>query len=139
MEQTRDNSDKNTDDNNSESKKKVRRNKKQLFVVERKAIIDKLSKIIKLEENNNVVVYDDLVENMELKEYIIENIENIKKYYSCSGWGYFTNHLHGILDKNEITLMKSIYKDEGYKIISRQKTLLRNNTKKQCLELYFIK
>ena len=75
MDETINNSDNNIDDNNSQNKKKVRRNKKQLFVVERKAIIDKLSEIIKLEENKNVVVYDDLVENMELKEYIIENLE----------------------------------------------------------------
>jgi hypothetical protein len=53
MDTTINNSDKITDDNNSESKKKVRRNKKQLFVVERKSIIDKLSEIIKLEENKN--------------------------------------------------------------------------------------
>ena len=139
METSINNSDNNIDDNNSQNKKKVRRNKKQLFVVERKAVIDKLSEIIKLEENKNVVVYDDLVENMELKEYLVDNVENIKKYYSCSNWGYFTNHLHGIIEKNEITLMKSIYKDEKYKIISCQKTLLRNNIKKQCLELYFIK
>ena len=139
MDSSINNSNNNIDDNNSHNNKKIRRNKKQLFVVERKVIIDKLSEIIKLEENNNVVIYDDLVENIELKEYIIQNIENIKKYYRCSNWGYFTNHLHGILDKNEITLMKSIYNDEGFKIISRQKTLLRNNIKKQCLELYFIK
>ena len=98
------NSDNNIDDNNSQNKKKVRRNKKQLFVVERKAIIDKLSHIIKLEENKNVVVYDDLVENMELKEYIIENIENIKKYYTCSKWGYFTCQHHGYEKAGNILL-----------------------------------
>ena len=126
-------------DLNNESNKKVRRNKKQLFTVERKIIVDKLKEIIKLEENNNMILYDDLVENIELKEYLINNTDLIKKYYSCSSWGYFTNHLHGIFEQNEITLMKSIYKEDGYKIISRQKILLRNDIKKQCLELYFIK
>jgi hypothetical protein len=133
------NSDNNIDDNNSQNKKKVRRNKKQLFVVERKEIIDKLSHIIKLEENNNVVVYDDLVENMELKEYLVDNVENIKKYYSCSNWGYFTTHLHGDIKKDEVTLMRAIYKDDGYKIASKLKTMVRNGIKKKCSELYFIK
>ena len=108
-------------DLNNESNKKVRRNKKQLFTVERKIIVDKLKEIIKLEENNNMILYDDLVENIELKEYLINNTDLIKKYYSCSSWGYFTNHLHGIFEQNEITLMKSIYKEDGYKII------LKNN------------
>jgi len=138
MDITINNLDKNTDDNNSQNKKKVRRNKKQLFVVERKKIIDKLSEIIKLEENNNVVVYDDLVENMELKEYIIENVDNIKKYYTCSKWGYFTCQHHGY-EKDEVTLMRAIYKDDGYKIASKLKTMVRNGIKKKCTELYFIK
>jgi hypothetical protein len=138
MAETINNSDNNIDDNNSQNKKKVRRNKKQLFVVERKTIIDKLSHIIKLEEKKNVVVYDDLVENMELKEYIIENIENIKKYYTCSKWGYFTCQHHGY-EKDEVTLMRAIYKDDGYKIASKLKTMFRNGIKKKCTELYFIK
>ena len=139
MEKTRNNSDKNTDDNNSESKKKVRRNKKQLFVLERKAIIDKLSHIIKLEEKNNVVVYDDLVENMELKEYIIENIECIKKYYTLSNTAYFTAHHHG-LEKNEISLMKAIFKNSDIKIMSKLRTVERpGNIKKVCTEYHFFK
>ena len=100
----------NNDVTNNEIKKKVRKNKKQLFAIERKIIIDKLKEIIKLEENNNIVIYDDLIENIELKDYLINNIDLIKKYYSCSSWGYFTNHLHGIYEQNEITLMKSLYK-----------------------------
>jgi hypothetical protein len=138
METSINNSDNNIDDNNSHNNKKVRRNKKQLFVVERKEIIDKLSEIIKLEENKNVVVYDDLVENMELKEYIIENIENIKKYYTCSKWGYFTCQHHGY-EKDEVTLTRAIYKDEGYKILSSQKTSTRKNIKKVYTELHFLK
>ena len=137
MAETLNNSDNNIDDNNSQNKKKVRRNKKQLFVVERKAIIDKLSQIIKLEENKNVVVYDDLVENMELKEYLIDNVENIKKYFSCSNWAYMTAHLHNI-EKNEVSLMKAMFKDDGYKILSNQKTLTRKNIKKVYTELHFI-
>ncbi len=137
MAETINNSDNNIDDNNSQNKKKVRRNKKQLFVVERKEIIDKLSQIIKLEENKNVVVYDDLVENMELKEYIIENVENIKKYFSCSSWAYMTAKHHN-LELNEVTFMKALFKDNGYKIVSNQKTLTRKNIKKVYTELIFL-
>ena len=139
MAETINNSDNNIDDNNSQNKKKVRRNKKQLFVVERKAIIDKLSHIIKLEENNNVVIYDDLVENMELKEYIVSNIENIKKYYTLCNTAYFTAHHHG-LEKNEVSLMKAIFKNSDIKIMSKLRTVERSeNIKKVCTEYHFFK
>ena len=129
----------NIDDNNSNNNKKNRRNKKQLYYVERKIIINKLSEIIKLDENNNAVFYDDLVENMELKEYLINSLELIKKYYSCASWGYFTIHLHGNIKKDEVTLIKSIYKNDGYRIASKLKTISKNGIKKKCTELYFIK
>ena len=63
----------------------------------------------------------------------------VKKYYSCSNWGYFTTHLHGDIKKDEVTLMRAIYKDDEYKIASKLKTMVRNGIKKKCTELYFIK
>jgi hypothetical protein len=75
---------------------------------------------------------------MKLKEYIIENVENIKKYYTCSKWGYFTCQHNGY-EKDEVPLMRAIYKDDGYKILSNQKTLTRKNIKKVYTELHFIK
>jgi hypothetical protein len=133
------NGDKKIDVDNDVNKKKIRRNKKELFEKEREKIILKLNEIIKLEEKNNTVIYDDLVENIELKQYLIDNVELIKKYYSCSGWGYFTTHLHGNIPKDEVTLMKAIYKSENYKIASRSKSMIRGDIKKQCSELHFIK
>ena len=54
-----------------------------------------------------------------------DNAEYIKKIYSASTWIYYTAHLHGSVKKNEITLMKSIYKDHGIK--------------KKCTILHFLK
>ena len=131
--------DNNLVENMNDNNKKIRRNKKELYYIERKMIINKLSEIIKLEENNNAVFYDDLVENMELKEYLINSVELIRKYYSCASWGYFTTHLHGNIKKDEVTLMRSIYKNDGYRIASKLKTISKNGIKKKCTELYFIK
>ena len=86
-----------------------------------------MSEIIKLEEKNNVVAYDDL----EFKDNIIDNIENIKKYYTCSKWGYFSCQHHGY-EKDKITLMREIYKDNGYKNEYKLKTMIRNGIKKKC-------
>jgi len=139
MNQSFNNSDNSTDDIVSKNKIKIRRNKKELFSIERKLFISKLNDIIQLEKNNNSVIYDDLVENIELKQYLIDNVELIKKYYSCSNWGYFTTHLHGNIPKNEVTLMKSIFKNEGFNITSKSKTIIRHDgIKKICTLLYFI-
>ena len=101
-------------------------------------IINKLSEIIKLEENNNAVFYDDLVENMELKEYLINSVE-FRKYYYCASQGYFTTYLHVNIKKDEVTSTRSIYKNDGYRIASKLKTISKNGIKKKCTELYFIK
>ena len=124
------------DDNNNEIKKN-RRNKKELFKIEREEIINKIIEIMKIKENNYKIINDDFISNIELKNYIIENIDSIKKYYAFSKIGYFTCHHHGY-DKNEFTLAKAIFKNHGYTIVSKKKTLEINGIKKKYKELYFI-
>lgn len=127
-------------DNDGVNKKKVRRNKKELYALERNLLISKLDNILELEKNNYAIIYEDLIENAELKKFLNENAECIRKYYCSSGWLYFIPHLHGNVKKNEITLMKSIYKDHGYKFASRSKTIMRDNgIKKKCTLIHFIK
>ena len=121
-------------------KKKIRRNKKELYATERSILISKLNNILKLEQNNYALIYDDLVENDELNNFLNDNADYIKKIYSASCWVFYTAHLHGNIKKNEITLMKSIYKDHGYKFASRSKTIMRDNgIKKKCTVIHFIK
>ncbi len=121
------------------NKKKIRRTKKELFKNERASFISKINKIIKLEENNYAILYDDLVENMELKNFLIDNMDLIKTIYSSGKWAYVTFHLHGTLKKNEVNLMKSIYKNDGYRFASKIKILSRNGgIKKKHTEIHFI-
>ena len=121
-------------------KKKIRRNKKELYATERSILISKLNNILKLEQNNYALIYDDLVENDELNNFLNDNADYIKKIYSASCWIFYTSHLHGNIKKNEITLMKSIYKDHGYKFASRSKTIMRDDgIKKKCTVIHFIK
>ena len=129
---------KDVNDNNSENKKKNRRSKQELYAEERKMIIENINNIVGLSDNKNTVIYTDLCENEELKKYLIENVDLIKKYYVCGTWSYFVSHLHDY-EKNEVSLMKSIYQSDGYIITSKNKTLTRNNIKKSHKELYFIK
>ena len=132
------NTDVNDNTNNSETKKKNRRSKQKLYTEERKMFIEKINNIIGVNETKNNVIYNDLCENEELKKYLTENLDLIKKYYMCGEWSYFTAHLHDYLP-NEVSLMKSIYKSHGYIITSKSKTLTKNGIKKKHTELYFIK
>ena len=115
-------------------------NKKELFKAERAEFISKINDIIKIEENNYAILYEDLIENNELKNFLIDNMELIRRIYASGSWGYVICHLNGTLKKNEVNLMKSIYKDDGYKFASKIKILSRNGgIKKKHTQIHFIK
>lgn len=130
-------------DNNSDSsknnsdKKKIRRNKKLLFEKERNEILEKLINLINFNDNNTVL-FVQLQDNLELKKYLNDNIDNIKKYYRCSSWGYFVSLNNGEKG-DEIVLLKAIFKDHGYVIFSKDITSEYNNVKKRYTKLFFTK
>ncbi len=128
-------------DNNEEIKIKRTRNrltKKQQYVEERKDFIDKLNKLIGIDEKNNQVYLYDLENNIEIKNFIIENDTNIKKIFKTGGWGYYSNDESR--GKNNITgLIRTIYYDCDYEISNKLKTNTFNNIKKQYTVLVFNK
>ena len=138
VDNTDNNKDVNINTNSNENIKKHRRSKEELYTEERKMIIENINVLIGLNKNKYSVIYADLTENEELKNYLITNLDLIKKYYMCGTWSYFVSHLHKY-EKNEVSLMKSIYKSDGFIITSKSKTLVKNNIKKNYTELYFIK
>jgi hypothetical protein len=93
-----------------------------------------------LTENNRGVLLVDLEKNEKLKEYLKQQIEYIKKYYKCGTWNYFVNQ-HTIENKklSEISLLKTIFKNDGYEIISRIKIKNIENIKKHMTILIFMK
>ncbi len=128
-------------DNNEEIKIKRTRNrltKKQQFVEERKDFIDKLNKLIGIDDKNNQVYLYDLENNIEIKNFIVENDTNIKKIFKTGGWGYYSNDESR--GKNNITgLIRTIYYDCDYEISNKLKTNTFNNVKKQYTVLVFNK
>ncbi len=97
-------------DNISNSKKKIRRNKKLYFEKERNEIVDNLINFINNSKDGEYIFLIDLQHNEQLIKYINDNVENIKKWYRCSSWGYFVSENNN-QQSCEITLMKSILKD----------------------------
>ena len=129
-------SDHNSSENNSgDEKKKVRRNKKTYYHIERENIIQQLKDLMKLDNENSVLLVE-LRENVQLKNKLIGYTDDIKKYYRCSTWGYFVA-LHNGEKCDEITLLRSIFKDHGYKIFSKDVITEYNGIKQRYTKLYF--
>ena len=117
----------------NENKKRCKNQstKKEKYNNEREQIIKELN------ENNEIYLYD-LERNEEVKEYLKKNISNIQKYYKCGSWGYFSNDVKKG-SGNEITLLRSIYKNNNYDILSKRKMNEREGEKKARVVLIFIK
>lgn len=117
--------------------KRNRSNKKIYFTSEREQILNKLLSLINF-DNENSVLYIELQENNTLKREIQNMIEDIKKYYRCSTWGYFVSLKKG--EKcHEISLLKAILKDHEYKIFTKEKVTEYNGIKKKYTKLFFNK
>jgi hypothetical protein len=117
---------------NNIKQKRNKPTKKKLYEQERNNIINNLNNIIPFNEDHSVL-FDNINNSNELKQYINDNIDNIKKFYACSNWGYFKNN-----DINEISyLIKKIYKEHSYTIFSKYKTKNINN-KHSKITIYYI-
>jgi len=79
-----------------------------------------------------------LERNEKVKEFLKNNISNVKKYYKCGTWGYFSDDLKKG-SGNEITLLRSIYKNDDYDILSKRIMNERDGKKKSRVVLIFIK
>lgn len=121
------------DDNTD--KKKNRKNKKLFYHDERNQILNKLIQLINFNNEKSVLLVQ-LKDNMELKNYLTSIVDDIKKYYRCSTWGYFVDIKNGQIG-DEITLLKAIFKDHDYKIFSKDITTEYNNVKKRYTTLFF--
>ena len=97
-------------------------------MTQREQILNKLFSLINLDKENSVL-YVELQNNDTLKRELQNIIEDIKKFYRCSTWGYFVSLKKG--DKcDEVSLLKAILKEHEYKIFTKEKVTEYNNIKK---------
>lgn len=132
----------NTNENNSNSSnnsKKTRNKptKAHTYKEERTKIILELEKLMGLNETNRGVLLYDLEHNEQLKKYLKQIVPDIKKYYKCGNWGFFSKTIVQGMG-NEIGLLKAIFKNEKYTITSKRKTIFPNNEKKLTIILFFL-
>jgi len=132
----------NTNENNSKSSnnsKKTRNKptKAHTYKEERSKIILELEKLMGLSDTNRGVLLYDLEHNDQLKNYLKQKVPDIKKYYKCGNWGFFSKTVVQGMG-NEIGLLKAIFKNEKYTITSKRKTIFPNNEKKLTIILFFL-
>ncbi len=84
---------------------------------ERYELVKKMLDILEVNESNNMLSLQKLDENQEKQNKILELVEEIKKYFICSKWSYFSNKK---LDfkRNYLSLIKSVMKDIDVKMYS---------------------
>ena len=130
-------------DNINENGKRVKKTrnrpcKSERFQDCREELIKELENIIGLNENKRNITLYELENNSLLINKLQELIPNIKKYFKCSTWGFFSSDPKKGMG-NEIGLLKAIFKNEKYNILNKRKQLEYDGIKKLYTELYFIK
>lgn len=112
--------------------KKKRSTKKEIYNLEREELIKELNRMIGIDENNHIFLYE-LERNERIKEFLKNNINKIRRIHKI---GYFSNEKKKGKD-NEIGLLRSLYLDNDYEILSKLKINNFDNVKKQYTQLIF--
>ena len=125
---------------NDSKKTRNKPTKADTYKEERKKIILELEKLMGLSETKRGVLLYDLEHNDQLKNYLKQIVPDIKKYYKCGMWNYFVNqHTKEGEEISEISLLRTIFKDEKYELISKRKSAILNNKKTNATIIYFLK
>jgi|SaaInlStandDraft_6_1057023.scaffolds.fasta_scaffold147108_2 hypothetical protein len=111
--------------------------KKQLYKEERKQFLEDLNKIINIDDEHNTIIVYSINNSFELKDFISNNQDKIKKIFNYSRWSYFIKDRNA---KSEISsLIKNIYKHEKYDIFTKRVNIKNDNNIIQTTQLIFYK
>lgn len=82
---------------------------------EKKEVLNKLLKILGIDDNNKVFFKKDIADNKEKEQQILDLIEDIKKYFNYSRWSYF---LKSRPYTDLASLVKCVLRDMNIEIVS---------------------
>jgi len=107
---------------------KKRSTKKELYKKERKEILNKINKILGINEDNNIIYLYDIENDENKKEQILALSESVKKYFKAGNWALYRDEES---KDNHFLLCKSVYKEMDYSVTSRNSAIKRNNVRIQ--------
>ncbi len=90
----------------------------QNYTNERNELLQKIINILGISKENNMISLKKMDENIELQNKILELIPDIKKYFLCSRWSYFSNQ-HTDFKRSYLSLIKSVLKSMDINIKSK--------------------
>jgi len=111
---------------------RIRPSKKEYYKEEQEEIIKKINDIIGINESNNVIYLYDIETDKGIYNKILLLIDDIKKYFTCSKWGFFRQP-----DSTVFALIRILYKTMNYQIVAKP-VLIDVNDKKVRTTKYVI-
>ncbi len=87
------------------------------FTKERQELLQKMLTILGITEENKMFSLKKLDEDPEKQKQILDLVEDIKKYFICSKWAYFSNQTKEF-KRLYLSLIKAVFKDMKVKIFS---------------------
>ena len=89
---------------------------------ERQEILERILKILGIDEGNNLICLREFDED-DVKQKEIEGlVSEIKKYYVCGKWSYFLNKKRES-ERRVLSLIRSIFKERGVQMESVRKRI----------------
>jgi hypothetical protein len=105
------------DSENNKIKKSY--SKKEKYGDKQIEVVNRLNEILGINENNNKFILEELKNDEDKQGKIIGLEEDIKRYFAYNRWPYFNSKVN----KEALSLMRSIYKSGGYDINYKKKTI----------------
>ena len=103
------------------------------YSYERKELLERLFQILKIDNNNRLVIIDELNENEEMMKNVESLVPDIKKYFPCGGWMYFhKSHKN----KSLIPLIKNILRDLNIEVSVAY--IMNHNNKSIRMKCFYI-
>jgi hypothetical protein len=87
----------------------------QNYTIEREELLKKMLEILGITEENKMLSLKKLDEDEEKQKQIINLIDDIKKYFICSKWAYFSNQKKEF-KRLYLSLIKAVMKDMNVKM-----------------------
>ena len=106
------------------------------YDAERLALLDEIYRILEITDTNRSFSLKKLDEDIDKQGKILELIPEMKKYFLCSKWTYFSNKNRGF-KRGYLCLIKGMMRDMNVELTSSTLITKIGDNKTKC-ETYYI-
>ena len=87
------------------------------FENERKEVLQKVFNILEITNSNKIIALKKIDEDLIIQQKLVELVPDVKKYFICSKWNYFSNK-NREFKRSYLSLIKAIMKAMNVKMMS---------------------